>query len=94
MFHFIRRRSAYAVATILVVSIVVYLIFSFLPFDAAALTCGQRCTPQIIEGNRIKLGLDKPIWEQYWLFLSGIFLGRTYGTGSAAFSCSTPAFGY
>ena len=94
MFQFIRRRAAYAVATILIVSIVVYLIFSLLPFDPAALTCGQRCTPQIIEGNRIKLGLDKPIWEQYWLFLSGIFLGRSYGTGDAAFSCSAPAFGY
>jgi len=94
MFHFIRKRAAFAVATILVVSAVVYLIFSLLPFDPASLTCGQRCTPQIIEGNRIKLGLDKPIWEQYWLFLSGIFVGRTYGAGSSAFSCSAPAFGY
>jgi peptide/nickel transport system permease protein len=58
------------------------------------LTCGQRCTPQIIAGNRIKLGFDKPIYEQYWLFLSGIFAGRTYGSGSAAFSCPAPSFGY
>ena len=37
---------------------------------------------------------DKPIYEQYWLFLSGIFLGRTYGAGSAAFTCPAPSFGY
>jgi peptide/nickel transport system permease protein len=94
MVRFIGRRIFFAIVTILLVSAAVFAIFSFLPFDPAALTCGQRCTPQIIEGNRIKLGFDKPIYEQYWLFLSGIFAGRTYGSGSAAFSCPAPAFGY
>jgi peptide/nickel transport system permease protein len=84
----------FAAITILIVSAVVFAIFSYLPFDPASLTCGQRCTPQIIEGNRIKLGFDKPIYEQYWLFLSGIFAGRTYGSGQAAFSCPAPSFGY
>ena len=94
MVRFIGRRIFFAIVTILLVSAAVFAIFSFLPFDPAALTCGQRCTPQIIEGNRIKLGFDKPIYEQYWLFLSGIFAGRTYGSGSAAFSCPAPSFGY
>lgn len=94
MFGFISRRMLFALLTILAVSAVVFAIFSVLPFDPAALTCGQKCTPQVIEGNRIKLGFDKPIYEQYWLFLSGIFAGRTYGTGSAAFSCPAPSFGY
>lgn len=94
MVRFIGRRIFFAIVTILLVSAAVFAIFSFLPFDPASLTCGQRCTPQIIEGNRIKLGFDKPIYEQYWLFLSGIFVGRTYGSGSAAFSCPAPAFGY
>jgi peptide/nickel transport system permease protein len=84
----------FAVITILIVSAVVFAIFSYLPFDPASLTCGQRCTPQIIAGNRIKLGFDKPVYEQFWLFLSGIFVGRTYGSGSAAFSCPAPSFGY
>ena len=94
MYRFIGRRMFFAAITILIVSAVVFAIFSYLPFDPAALTCGQRCTPQIIEGNRIKLGFDKPIYEQYWLFLSGIFAGRTYGSGQAAFSCPAPSFGY
>jgi peptide/nickel transport system permease protein len=84
----------FAFATILVVSAVVFMIFAILPFDPAALTCGQRCNEQIIEANRIRLGLDKPLYEQYFLFISGIFLGRTYGSGSAAFSCPAPSFGY
>jgi peptide/nickel transport system permease protein len=94
MLKYIGRRMIFAAATILVVSAVVFMIFSILPFDPAALTCGQRCTPQIIEANRARLGLDMPLYQQYWMFLSGIFLGRTYGTGSAAFSCPAPSFGY
>ena len=84
----------FALATILVVSAVVFMIFAILPFDPAALTCGQRCNEQIIEANRIRLGLDKPLYEQYFLFITGIFLGRTYGSGSAAFTCPAPSFGY
>jgi peptide/nickel transport system permease protein len=94
MLAYIGRRIAFAFATILVVSAVVFMIFSLLPFDPAALTCGQRCTEQIVEANRIRLGLDKPLYEQYFLFISGIFLGRTYGSGSAAFTCPAPSFGY
>ena len=63
MVRFIGRRIFFAIVTILLVSAAVFAIFSFLPFDPAALTCGQRCTPQIIEGNRIKLGFDKPIYN-------------------------------
>lgn len=91
---FILRRSIYAVLTIILVSIVVYGIFSILPFDPAALTCGQHCTPQIIEANRVKLGFDKPLVLQYLLFFVGIFAGRSYGSGSAAFTCPAPSFGY
>lgn len=94
MLKFLSRRLLFAVITLLVVSVVVFVIFSLLPFDPAALTCGQRCTEQIIAGNRIKLGFDKPLYIQYFLFLSGIFFGRSYGTGSAAFSCPAPSFGY
>ena len=88
------RRALFAALTILIVSAVVFGIFSILPFDPAALTCGQRCTDQIIEANRVRLGFDKPLYEQYWLFLSGIFVGRSYGAGAAAFSCPAPSFGY
>ncbi|CAB4718520.1 unannotated protein [freshwater metagenome] len=92
--NFVSRRVLFAIITLLVVSAVVFAIFSLLPFDPAALTCGQHCTDQIIAGNRIKLGFDKPLYIQYALFLGGIFFGRSYGTGSAAFTCPAPSFGY
>ena len=94
MLNFVTRRVFFAIITLLVVSAVVFAIFSFLPFDPAALSCGQKCNDQVIAGNRIKLGFDKPVYIQYLLFLSGIFFGRSYGSGSAAFSCPAPSFGY
>lgn len=94
LLNFLGRRVFFAIVTLLIVSAVVFAIFSFLPFDPAALSCGQKCNEQVIAGNRIKLGFDKPVYIQYLLFLSGIFFGRSYGSGSAAFSCPAPSFGY
>ena len=94
MVFYITRRLFYALATLMAVAAVVYVIFAFLPFDPAALTCGQHCTPASIAGNRIRLGYDQPIWVQYWNFIQGLFVGRDYGSGASAFHCPAPAFGY
>lgn len=94
MLTYALRRIAISLITLLIVSFTIYVIFAILPFDPAALTCGQKCNDIIIEANRIRLGYDKPLLTQYWLFLSGIFVGRTYGAGQAAFECPAPSFGY
>lgn len=94
MFVFVIRRLFFALLLLLAVSLFTYLIFSILPSDPAALTCGKNCKPELIEANRVRLGYDKPVLEQYWNFLKGIFVGRDYGTGQAAFSCPAPSLGY
>lgn len=95
MIKFVAKRFAISLAILFAVSVAVYLIFAFLPFDPAALTCGKNCNdPGIIEANRVRLGYDKPIWIQYWLFISGLFVGRSYGEGAALIECPAPSFGY
>ena len=94
MVLFALRRLGFSIFTLLVVSFAVYVIFAILPFDPAALTCGQKCNDIVVEANRIRLGYDKPLLVQYWLFLSGIFFGRSYGVGQAAFVCPAPSLGY
>jgi peptide/nickel transport system permease protein len=94
MFLFAARRLGFSALTLLVVSFAVYVIFAILPFDPAALTCGQKCNDIVVEANRVRLGFDKPLLVQYWLFLQGIFLGRSYGVGQAAFVCPAPSLGY
>lgn len=91
---FIVRRALQSIVLLLLISFTVFTIFSLLPVDPAALTCGKNCTPEWIEQNRVRLGYDLPIYQQYWEFLKGIFIGRNYGSGTAEFSCQAPALGY
>ena len=94
MARFVARRLLGMVAVLFAISVIVFLIFNALPSDPARLTCGKSCSPQIIEANRHRLGLDKPLVNQYTDFVKGIFVGRTYGTGQAEFTCHVPCLGY
>lgn len=92
---YIVRRVIAMVLMLIALSMIVFLIFNSLPADPARLTCGKACTPQVIEDNRKRLGLDKPVYEQYGDFVKGIFVGRTYGEGTTvAFECDVPCLGY
>ncbi|CAB4532967.1 DppB ABC-type dipeptide/oligopeptide/nickel transport systems, permease components [actinobacterium SCGC AAA044-D11] len=95
MFAYISRRLAVSLLILLTVSFAVYVIFAFLPFDPASLTCGKNCNdPGIIEANRRRLGYDLPFFTQYFLFLKGLFFGRTFGEGAALINCPAPSLGY
>ena len=95
MFGYIARRLGVTLLILLGVSFTVYVIFAFLPFDPASLTCGKNCNdPGIIEANRKRLGYDLPFLMQYWVFIKGLFLGRTYGEGAAFIDCPAPSLGY
>jgi len=77
-----------------ILSIITFILFNAVPTDPARLTCGKTCTPDIVAANRIRLGLDQPLYVQYIDWIKGIFVGRTYGSGSATFECSAPCLGY
>lgn len=95
MLGYISRRLGATFLILLGVSFTVYVIFAFLPFDPASLTCGKNCNdPGIIEANRKRLGYDLPFLMQYWVFIKGLFLGRTYGEGAAFIDCPAPSLGY
>lgn len=94
MFFFVIRRTAFAVILLLVVSAFTFWIFSALPADPAALTCGKNCRPEVIEANRVRLGYDKPLVDQYFSYMKGIFMGRDYGEDASSIHCSAPSLGY
>lgn len=94
MVPYVVRRLTLMVLLLLVLSVVTFALFNAVPTDPARLTCGKSCTPEIIAANRIRLGLDKPIVVQYLDWFRGIFMGRTFGSGSQAFDCSVPCLGY
>lgn len=94
MLYFVVRRTAFAVVLLVLISAFTFWIFSALPADPAALTCGKNCRPEVIEANRERLGYDKPLVEQYLGYMKGIFAGRTYGEEGASIHCSAPSLGY
>jgi peptide/nickel transport system permease protein len=94
MLKYLARRLSATLLVLTLVSMSVFGIFAVLPMDPAALTCGKGCSPAVIEGNRHRLGLDVPVQVQYGRFVKGLFVGRDYGDGAAAFHCPAPAFGY
>ncbi len=94
MLKYLARRVSATILVLALVSMSVFMIFAVLPMDPAALTCGKACSPVVIEGNRHRLGLDVPVQVQYGRFVKGLFVGREYGEGAAAFTCPAPAFGY
>jgi peptide/nickel transport system permease protein len=91
---YIIRRIVAMILMLVALSIIVFLLFQALPADPASLTCGKSCNPQVIQQNRVRLGYDKPLVEQYGTFVKGIFVGRTYGSGTQTFECPAPCLGY
>jgi peptide/nickel transport system permease protein len=91
---YIIRRLIAMVLMLVALSIFVFFLFSVLPTNPARLTCGKACTPAVIAANERRLGLDKPVPVQYWNFVKGIFVGRTYGDSDASFKCPAPCLGY
>ena len=57
------------------VSIVVFILVRLIPGDPAIAVLGSRATPQLIARVRDQLGLDLPIWEQYFNFLTNALRG-------------------
>ncbi|MFZ0325500.1 MAG: ABC transporter permease [Actinomycetes bacterium] len=87
MIGYIVRRVLAMFAMLLVLSFMVFTMFAVLPADPARLTCGKGCTPQVIEGNRVRLGLDQPFLVQYARYLVAIPCGRVYPTSGPVLQC-------
>ena len=92
---YVVRRVLIMLLLLLLLTFVTFALFNLLPGDPARLVCGKGCTPDIILTIRHKLELDLPVWEQYWHYLSGLFVGRTFAPDSPdPIVCAAPCLGY
>jgi peptide/nickel transport system permease protein len=83
------------IGLLFLLTLAVFFLFNLLPFDPARLTCGKVCTPQLLEQNRHRLGLDQSMLTQYLTFVGGIFTGRTFAADSPQpIVCHAPCLGY
>lgn len=94
MILYLARRLLALAGVLLAIAAVTFLIFHVLPADPAAAACGKTCSAERLADVRAYLGLDQPLWRQFADFLTGIFTGRTLGTGAYAVHCGFPCLGY
>ncbi len=73
---YIRKRLILMIFVLFGVTVVIFGMVRILPGDPAFLILGDRATDEKAAALREILGLNRPIYEQYWLFISGLVTGN------------------
>ncbi|MFF5923661.1 ABC transporter permease [Streptomyces flavochromogenes] len=94
MILYLGRRLLGVLGVLVAIAAVTFAVFYVLPSDPAAAACGKSCSTDRLEAIRAHMGLDAPLWRQFADFVTGIFTGRTLGTGRYALHCDFPCLGY
>lgn len=79
---FVGRRAVFGISTLLVVSLLIFLVTQALPADPASAILGREATPEALAAIRADLGLDRPWYVQYLDWLLGVLTGD-FGTSYA-----------
>ncbi|MCL2736943.1 MAG: ABC transporter permease [Propionibacteriaceae bacterium] len=87
------RRLAIFIGTVVVASIVIFLIVQALPGDVAQTTLGMGATADAVAALRERWGLDQPLAVRYGQWLVGMLhgdFGSSYITGASVVSQMAP----
>lgn len=85
---YIIRRILWGIVLIILVSALTFVFFSVLPAaDPAILRAGRNADPYTVAHIRHELGLDKPIYTQFFVYMKNLFLhlnlGYSYYSGAS-----------
>ena len=75
MTAYIIRRLLATIPVMTVVAVFVFFLLRLAPGDPAAIIAGEDATVEAIAAVRAKLGLDRPVLEQFVLWLAGLSQG-------------------
>jgi ABC-type dipeptide/oligopeptide/nickel transport system permease component len=75
VFRFLVRRLALTLPVLLGVSTLVFALIHFIPGDPAQAMLGETASDEDVQALRERLGLDRPLIEQYGAFLAGVARG-------------------
>lgn len=81
----IASRAGGALLTLFVASVAVFVILRLVPADPARLIVGPLASAAAIHKENVALGLTKPIYAQYVIYIGGFIRGQwgfDYGTGT------------
>ncbi|EFL90670.1 ABC transporter permease [Ahrensia sp. R2A130] len=79
MTYLLIRKAAWAIATLAVASLFVFLTMEVVPGDAAQVMLGINATDEAVAALRERLGLDLPLWQRYLSWVGGMVQGD-FGT--------------
>lgn len=74
--RYVLRRSAHFVVVILAMTVVMFSISHVIPGDPAAAMAGFGAPLYVIEEVRHQLGLDRPLHEQYFVYMGDLLRGN------------------
>jgi len=84
MLQYLVRRLLWAAVLFLAVTVVTYVIFFIIPANPAQQAAGKAATTEKIEQVEKFLGLDQPVYVQYYRFMKRLIvdqsLGRSFAT--------------
>lgn len=86
MIKYIIRRVLQTIPVLIGVSILVFSLMHLIPGDPAQIIAGEGASEQTVEQIRERLGLNDPIHEQYFNYMSGVLqgdLGNSVRSGRA-----------
>ena len=95
MGRYIAKRLVLLLIIILFVSVASFFVVHLLPGNPTITILGPNDTPQNAAILNHQLGLDKPLWEQYFIWISHVFqgnLGQSYTTHQTTTSIISQSF--
>ncbi len=72
MAAYVLRRLWQMIPTLLGVILLVFFLFKYFGSDPAVILGGMHASQETINSIREQLGLNKPVWEQLWIFIQQI----------------------
>ena len=89
MTRYVLKRITLMIPTLLGVAVLIFVLLRVLPGDVVEMrfASGQNqfLDQKLLDAERAKLGLDKPLWQQFVTYMTGLLrldLGRSMWTGS------------
>lgn len=79
MLSYLIRRIALAVVVLFGLLVATFFIIHLVPGDPVRIALAGRATPATVARVRHELGLDRPLWTQFWIYVTHMVRGE-FGT--------------
>lgn len=74
--RYLVKRLPHMILVLFGISLLIFFLARVMPGDPARLALGPEATQEQVQALRHRLGLDQPLYTQYYVFLKGLFKGE------------------